>query len=454
MGLTQASVHHEENYQSRKTVDANKQISDCYHQSIYSQESDHFNQVNENIVHKACDTVRDLAVCDDVDKNDAFTSVEQEFQGDIGASDYNASSDEQINAENQAKDVQAESIFADSSEVKDTSMLSGQELPGQHAHDNEGVNSVGKATDGNGDPSKDPDHTIDAENMTVDEPDRTLDSVEVNTVGEANDTNGHSSQEADVTVNVENSNVDEPANGDPSKDPDHMIDAEITTVDDLDCTHDSVEVNTVVEANDTTGHPSQESNVTVDVENSNIDEPDIIHDSSKTNDTNAEQIESMVDDDVEHNDVSQKVLPVQCAHDSEEVNTVDKATDVNGDPSKDSDHTIDAENMTVDEPDCILDSVEVNTVGEANDVNGHSSQEIDVQIDAENSNIDEPYIIHDSSKTNDANDEQTDESIVDDDVEQNDVSQNIIQGLQNETVSDDIEMEKADETTDASGLNT
>ncbi len=139
-------------------------------------------------------------------------------------------------------------------------------------------------------------------------------------------------------------------------------------------------------------------------------------------------------------------LPVQCAHDSEEVNTVDKTTDANGDPSKDSDHTIDAENMTVDEPDCILDGVEVNTVGEANDVNGHPSQEIDVQIDVKNSKLD---IIHDSSKTNDANAEQT-ESIVDDDVEQNDVSQNIIQVSQNKTVSDDVEMEKADETTDAS----
>ncbi len=44
---------------------------------------------------KACDTVRDLPVCDDVKKNDAFTSVEQEVQGDIGAPDYNTSSDEQ-----------------------------------------------------------------------------------------------------------------------------------------------------------------------------------------------------------------------------------------------------------------------------------------------------------------------------------------------------------------------
>jgi hypothetical protein len=80
------------------------------------------------------------------------------------------------------------------------------------------------------------------------------------------------------------------------------------------------------EANDNNGHPNQEPDVTVDAENSNIDEPDIIHDNSKTIDTNAEQTESMVDDDVEHNDVSQKELPVQCAHDSEEVNTFVKAT--------------------------------------------------------------------------------------------------------------------------------
>ncbi len=71
--------------------------------------------MNENIVDKACDTVGDLAVCNDVEKNDAFTSVEQEFQGGIGASEYNTSSDEQINAENQEKDVQAESILAVSS---------------------------------------------------------------------------------------------------------------------------------------------------------------------------------------------------------------------------------------------------------------------------------------------------------------------------------------------------
>ncbi len=79
--------------------------------------------------------------------------------------------------------------FSDGSEMKVTSTLSEQELPVQHAHDSEGVKTVNKATDANDDPSKDSDHTIDVENMTVDEPDCILDSVEVNTVGEANDTN-------------------------------------------------------------------------------------------------------------------------------------------------------------------------------------------------------------------------------------------------------------------------
>jgi hypothetical protein len=228
--LTQDAVHHGTNDQSRKTVDANKQTSGCYYQSIHSQESDHLNQVNESIVDKACDTVGDLAMCGDVEKNDAFTSIEQESQGDIGVADYNTSSDEQIVAENQAKDVQGE-----------------QESPGQHTHHNEIINSVGEATDGNDDPSKDPDHMIDAENTIIDEPDCILDSMEINIVGEANESNGHPSQESDVTVNAENSNVDE---------------------------------------------------------------PDIIYDRSKPIDTIVEQTESIVDDDFDHNDVSGKELSV------------------------------------------------------------------------------------------------------------------------------------------------
>jgi hypothetical protein len=245
-----------------------------------------------------------------------------------------------------------------------------QELPGQRTHHNEIINSVlGEATDGNDDTSKDPNHTIDEENTIVYESGRTLNSMEINIVGEANDTNGHPSQESDVTVNAKKSNVDE---------------------------------------------------------------PDIIYDRSKTIDTIAEWTESIDDDDFDHNDVSKKELPVQCIHACEEVNTVDKVTDVNGHRRYDSD---------------------LNTVSKLNDINGHSSQEIDVKIDVENSNVDEPDIIHDNSKTNDGNAEQT-ESIVDDDVEQNDVSQKIIQGLQNETVSNDVGMEKADETTNVSGETT
>ncbi len=126
--------------------------------------------MNESIVDKACDIVGDLAICDDVEQNDAVTSIRQESQGDIGVSDYNISSDEQFFAENQAKNVQDE-----------------QELLGQRTHHNEIINSVGEATDGNDDPSKDPDHTIDAEKSNINEPDRTLDSMEINIVEEANE---------------------------------------------------------------------------------------------------------------------------------------------------------------------------------------------------------------------------------------------------------------------------
>ncbi len=147
---------------------------------------------------------------------------------------------------------------------------------------------------------------------------------------------------------------------------------------------------------------------------------------------------------------SEQELPVQRALDRMEVNTVDKATDANDDPSKDSYDINDAENMNIDEPDCALDSVKVNTVDRANDTNGYPSKGSDDRIDAENMNVEEPSIIHNSYKTNDANAEQT-KFMVDDDVEQNDLSTNINQGLQKESVSDDVEIEKADKTTDAFG---
>jgi hypothetical protein len=44
--------------------------------------------VNEDVGNKTHDIVGDLVVYDDLEKNDASTRIEQEYQGDIGASDY------------------------------------------------------------------------------------------------------------------------------------------------------------------------------------------------------------------------------------------------------------------------------------------------------------------------------------------------------------------------------
>jgi hypothetical protein len=46
------------------------------------------NKLNEDVENKAGDMVGDLVIYDDLEKNDASTSIEQELQGDIGASDY------------------------------------------------------------------------------------------------------------------------------------------------------------------------------------------------------------------------------------------------------------------------------------------------------------------------------------------------------------------------------
>ncbi len=72
----------------------------------------------------------------------------------------------------------------------------------------------------------------------------------------------------------------------------------------------------------------------------------------------------------------QKELPVQAVHESEEINTVDKANDMNGDPNKDSDHTNVAENMAVDDSNLIFDSVELNTLAKENNVHDVCVQEI------------------------------------------------------------------------------
>jgi hypothetical protein len=197
-GIKHAAVHHEKSVddQSRKTVDANKQISDCHYHPVKSEESDHVNKVNEDVENKANDKVGDLVIHDDLEENDASTSIEQELHADVGVSDNveldrlhavnnahshsNSDSDEQINVGNQANDVQAEYMFADSSEMKDTSMPFEQELLVQCALDSVKVNTADKATDANGHPSKDSDDRIGAENMNVDQPNMIHDGSKTN----------------------------------------------------------------------------------------------------------------------------------------------------------------------------------------------------------------------------------------------------------------------------------
>jgi hypothetical protein len=68
-----------------------------------------------------------------------------------------------------------------------------------------------------------------------------------------------------------------------------------------------VEVNTVAEENNENDVCIQETEVQIDIEGSNIDVPNI-HGSFKTNDGVNMETESSVDDDVEKNDVSHKII--------------------------------------------------------------------------------------------------------------------------------------------------
>jgi hypothetical protein len=96
-------------------------------------------------------------------------------------------------------------------------------------------------------------------------------------------------------------------------------------------------------------------------------------------------------------------IPGLCANKNDEISLADKATDTNGDPSKDSKHTAILENPTVDEPNGIFNNVDVITVSEGFDAHGHTSQESVVMIDTEIHAIDEHEVAHDISKAIDAN---------------------------------------------------
>ncbi len=113
-----------------------------------------------------------------------------------------------------------------------------------------------------------------------------------------------------------------------------------------------MEVNTADKASNANGHPSKDSDDRIDVENMNVVEPDMIHDGSKTNDANAEQTKSMLDDDFEMNDVSTTIeqdLQVEAVCDSVEIDKANKTTDANGHASTDSDDRINVGNITINE---------------------------------------------------------------------------------------------------------
>jgi hypothetical protein len=92
----------------------------------------------------------------------------------------------------------------------------------------------------------------------------------------------------------------------------------------------------------------------IDAEHMFVDEPEdiMIHDGSKTNDANAQQTESTVDDNFKMNDASTTIeqdLQVEAVHDIVEMDKADKTADAYGHASTDSDDRINVGNITNDE---------------------------------------------------------------------------------------------------------
>jgi hypothetical protein len=169
-------------------------------------------------------------------------------------------------------------------------------------------------------------------------------------------------------------------NGDPSIASKHTDDVENSTVDEPDGILDNVEVNTVAERYDTHGHTSHKSVVIVDAENHAIDELDVVHDSSKAIDTNV---------DFDNDDV----------HDGEDINIVDNANDMHGDPNK-----------------------EIRTVAKKNNVHDVCVQGI----------------------TQKDENKERETSSADNEVEQNNASPLNIQDIQNEHSNNNVGMEDTD----------
>ena len=210
---------------------------------------------------------------------------------------------------------------------KGTFTLSGQEIPGQCAHENDGFSLADKATDTNGDPSKDSKHAADVENSIVDEPDGIFNNVEVNTaVAERYDAHGHISEESVVMINAENDAIDEhEVVHDKSKAIDTNDDIDVDY--DYDDVHESEDINTVDNTNDLNGNPNKDiSTVTEENNVHNVCVQEITQ-----NDENNEQETSSADHEVEQNDVSQ--LNIQDIQ-NEDVNNdvgMENADEIQGD---------------------------------------------------------------------------------------------------------------------------
>jgi hypothetical protein len=177
---------------------------------------------------------------------------------------------------------------------KGTSTLSDQEIPGQCANKNDGFSLADKATDTNGDPSKDSKHTADVEKPTVDESYGTFNNVEVNTVAEGYDSYGHTCQESVVMIDAENHAIDE-------HEVVHDKSKAIDSNDDIDVDYEYDYVYKSENADDSIANPNEDINIVAEENNvHNVCVQEITR-----NDENKEQETSRADNEVEQNDVTQ-----------------------------------------------------------------------------------------------------------------------------------------------------
>ncbi len=233
---------------------------------------------------------------------------------------------------------------------KGTSTLSGQEIPGQCAKENDVFSLADKAADTNGDASIASKHTDDVENLTVDEPDSIFDNVEVNTVVVRYDTHGHTSQESVVIVDAENHAIDElDVVHDSSKAIDTNVDFDV----DYDDVHESEDINIVDITNDVNGNPNNDI-ITV-AEKNNVH--DVCVQEITQNDENKEQKASSADNEVEQNDASQ--LNIQDIKNEEDNNDagMEDTDEIQGDDEQNNTPFLEGGSVICEEQNIVQDGV-------------------------------------------------------------------------------------------------